>query len=140
MFVPKNGTPPYTTVIAPAQHPPVNISSVGSGASDNSMNYTIRLTHGQSFMAAVFDSAGNSWAAGPLHAGTSSDLSCLAVATGANASSGSSGSKSGGIAVGALAGGVVGAFIVGALVAFLVFMLVDKRRKRVSWRIVAHKP
>jgi hypothetical protein len=46
------------------------------------MNYTIRLTHGQAFMIGVYDSAGNSFAFGPLHAGDSNNLGCLQVATG----------------------------------------------------------
>ncbi len=41
-FTPQNGTGPYTLVIAPANHPPVNIT-----AKSGAMNYTIRLTHGQ---------------------------------------------------------------------------------------------
>ena len=65
-------------------------------------------------MAGVFDSAGNSFAFGPLHAGYSTDLSCLAVASGSTAAKHKSG-----ISGGAFAGGIIGAFIVGALGALL---------------------
>lgn len=51
MFTPKNGTGPYTLLIAPAFHPPVNISSNTTFASDNSMNYTIRLVSGAALVA-----------------------------------------------------------------------------------------
>lgn len=74
------------------------------------MNYTIRLTHGQSFMLGVFDSAGNSFAFGPLHAGKADDVRCLAVMTGQETPA----SVSGGVAIGALAGGVLAAFLLGA--------------------------
>ena len=91
------------------------------------MNYTIRLTHGQAFMAGVFDSAGNSWAVGPLHSGDGSDLSCLAVSTGQALPS-----TSGGVGIGAMAGGIVGAFIVGALgalgVGYALYRRKEKRR------------
>lgn len=88
------------------------------------MNYTVRLTHGQAFMAAVYDSAGNSWAVGPLHAGESHNLACLATATG------QAPPPVGGISVGALAGGIAGAFIGGGLIAGGIFFFLDKKRKR----------
>jgi hypothetical protein len=120
-FIPKNGTAPYTLLIAPAFHPPVNISSSG----DNyAMNYTIRLTHGQAFMAAVFDSAGNSWAVGPLHSGDSEDLECLAVATGTTPKKSTTT-----FSVAVLAGSAVGAFVVGALGAILLAWLLGKRKR-----------
>lgn len=115
---PRNGTAPYTLLVAPAFHPPVNITGT------ESMNYTVRLTHGQAFMLGVFDSAGNSFAFGPLHAGRSAELGCLAVATGKKLPV-----LAGGVAVGALAGGIVGAFVVGAIGGALVLWgLCIKRR------------
>ncbi|WVQ76007.1 hypothetical protein IAR50_005643 [Cryptococcus sp. DSM 104548] len=117
-FTPKNGTAPYTLLVAPAAHPPLNITS----ASSSSMNYTVRLTHGQAFMAGIYDSAGNSWAYGPLHAGYSDDLTCLGVAVGEGQE------DAGGYGLGALVSGVVGAFIVGALGAGL-FAFFFLRRK-----------
>jgi hypothetical protein len=75
-------------------------------------------------MAAVYDSVGNSWAVGPMHAGNSDNLACLSTKTGQPPP------PVGGIPVAAMGGGIVGAFIVGAGVAGLIFFLLDKRRKR----------
>ncbi|ORY30383.1 hypothetical protein BCR39DRAFT_529562 [Naematelia encephala] len=121
-FTPKNGTGPYTLVIAPAAHPPVNITS------DTSMNYTVRLTHGQAFFAAMFDSAGNSWAFGPLHSGQNDDLECLAVATGQKSSSKTR------FGIGALVGGIVGAFVVGTLGALAFMFCFGKKKAKKSRR------
>ncbi|WWD21512.1 hypothetical protein CI109_105998 [Kwoniella shandongensis] len=120
-FTPKNGTPPYTLLIAPAAHPPVNITS----ATKAPMNYTIRLTHGQAFMVGMYDSVGNSWAFGPLHSGDASDLSCLAVATGQEVPK----KGSGDFGIGALTGGVIAAFLIGAAGATIVMWYLGKRRK-----------
>ncbi|WVF69781.1 hypothetical protein IAT40_004560 [Kwoniella sp. CBS 6097] len=127
-ITPKNGTAPYTLLVAPASHPPVNITSATSG--DITLNYTVRLTHGQAFMLGLYDSSGASWAFGPLHAGQSDDLTCLATATGQQATPKK---DKGGISVGAFAGTVVGAFVVGALGALFlawVFMLKKRRPKK----------
>lgn len=86
------------------------------------MNYTVRLTHGQAFMASVYDSAGNSFTVGPMHAGESNQLECLATKTGQAAPPPK-------ITVGALAGGIAGSFIAGILIAAGVFFFLDKRRK-----------
>ena len=89
------------------------------------MNYTVRLSHGQPFMAGVFDSAGNSFAFGPLHAGQSTDVLCFGVASG----TGTSGHGSG-ISGGAFAGDVIGAFIVGAFGAILFGWLYTRRQEK----------
>ncbi|WWC67965.1 uncharacterized protein I206_101884 [Kwoniella pini CBS 10737] len=118
---PKNGTPPYTLLVAPAAHPPVNITT-----SELPINYTIRLTHGQAFMLALYDSSGNSWAFGPLHAGESEDLSCLAVATGQEMPA-----KETRIGLSVLAGSVAGAFVVGCLGAALIMWCFMGRGKSI---------
>lgn len=117
-FTPQNGTAPYTLVIAPAFHPPVNITSSGP---KNSMIYRVRLSHGQAFMAGVFDAAGNSFAIGPLHAGFTDNPSCLNTLTGQKVSS------KGNFGSGILAGGTIGGFIVGALGALLFAWLWTRR-------------
>ncbi|KIR80535.1 hypothetical protein I306_02513 [Cryptococcus gattii EJB2] len=117
-FTPNNGTAPYTLIIAPASHPPVNITSV-DGAS---VNYTVRLTHGQAFMAAMFDSEGNSWVYGPMHSGESDDLSCLAVVTGQEESKAKRG-----YSVAILGGSIAGAFVVGAVGASLVMWCLSRK-------------
>ncbi|ODN79681.1 hypothetical protein L202_03611 [Cryptococcus amylolentus CBS 6039] len=120
-FTPKNGTAPYTLLIAPAAHPPLNITS----SDTSSINYTVHLTHGQAFMAALYDSAGNSWAYGPLHAGYSDNVKCLGVATGEEADD-----PAAGYGLGALVGGVAGAFVVGALGAGLLLFFLFRRPRR----------
>jgi hypothetical protein len=115
---PKNGTAPFTLLVAPAFHPPVNITS----PSLSSMNYTIRLTHGQAFMIGVYDSAGNSFAFGPLHAGDSNALGCLQVATGQTMPA--VGSK---ITLSELVGSVTGSFVLGAIGATIVILFLRRK-------------
>ncbi|WVQ83244.1 hypothetical protein IAT38_005383 [Cryptococcus sp. DSM 104549] len=117
-FTPKNGTAPFTLLIAPAFHPPINITS----PTRSPMNYTVRLSHGQAFMAAMYDARGNSWAYGPLHAGRSDDTRCLGVKVG------ESWEEGGGYGVGVLAGGVGGAFVVGALGAGVIAFFWGRKR------------
>jgi hypothetical protein len=116
-------------------HPPVNITSNTTFSADNSMNYTIRLTHGSPFWTTIFDAKGASWSSGPYHAGTNQNVGCLATLTGQDAVGGimadqpkSSGSK--GVGIGALAGGIAGAFIAGSVLAILAMMLLAKKKKR----------
>lgn len=86
------------------------------------MNYTVRLTHGQAFMASVYDSVGNSFTVGPMHAGRSDNLECLATKTGQKAPPPK-------ITPAAMGGGIAGSFIAGLLIAGAVFFWMDKRRK-----------
>ncbi|KAF8641089.1 hypothetical protein AX17_000733 [Amanita inopinata Kibby_2008] len=70
---PRNGTPPYYFTVAPALHPPYNISS-----NDNrSLNWTISLSWAAPFFISVVDSSGNSWSNGPLHSGGFGPTTCL---------------------------------------------------------------
>jgi hypothetical protein len=135
-FTPKNGTAPYTLIISPAMHPPVNISSNSTFASDNSMNYTIRLSHGSAFWTTVFDATGASWSSGPYHAGTNKNVGCLATLTGQDSVGGvmadSKSDSQGGVGIGALVGGIVGAFFAGLILAALAMMLLAKRKKKRS--------
>ena len=115
-------------------HPPVNITSNTTFASDNSMNYTIRLTHGSAFWTTIFDADGASWSSGPYHAGTNQDVGCLATLTGQDAVGGvmadMKSEGGGGIGIGALAGGVVGAFLAGLILAALTMICLAKKKKR----------
>ena len=117
-------------------HPPVNISSNSTFASDNSMNYTIRLSHGSAFWTTVFDATGASWSSGPYHAGTNKNVGCLATLTGQDSVGGvmadSKSDSQGGIGIGALVGGIVGAFFAGLILAALAMMLLSKRKKKRS--------
>ncbi|KAF9458733.1 hypothetical protein BDZ94DRAFT_1291870 [Collybia nuda] len=70
---PKNGTPPYIFTIAPALHPPFNITSLEM----KTMNWTVSLSWASPFFISVADSMGNFWANGPLHSGGNGPKSCL---------------------------------------------------------------
>ncbi|GLB36506.1 hypothetical protein LshimejAT787_0307940 [Lyophyllum shimeji] len=72
---PKNGTPPYTLTVAPALHPPYNITS----NTMRSMKWTVSQSWGSPFFISVVDSLGNSWATGPLHSGGNGPTACLAL-------------------------------------------------------------
>ena len=132
MFTPQNGTPPYTLIISPTQHPPVNISSssvTSTTPADHGMNYTIRYTHGQAFMVSMFDSNGSSWAAGPLHAGQAlGGVECLAVRTGGVLAK----TMKKGSAIGGIAGGTIAALIVGLWLGWLASSFINKKKKKVS--------
>jgi hypothetical protein len=73
-ILPKNGTAPYTLTIAPALHPPYNITST----SMSSMNWTVSLSWASPFFISLVDSAGNMWSNGPLHSGGGGTIACLA--------------------------------------------------------------
>ncbi|KAJ7139737.1 hypothetical protein C8R44DRAFT_765283 [Mycena epipterygia] len=70
---PKNGTPPYIFTVAPALHPPHNMT----GAGQTAMNWTVNLSWGSPFFISVVDSAMNFWAYGPLHSGQGTSTACL---------------------------------------------------------------
>ncbi len=77
-------------------------------------------------MAAMFDSANNSWAVGPLHAGDSgTDLNCLRVLSGQTTPQVNT--VSNGVTVAAMVGGVLGSFVLGAMLAIGAFLLFAKR-------------
>ncbi|EKM60758.1 uncharacterized protein PHACADRAFT_133507 [Phanerochaete carnosa HHB-10118-sp] len=71
---PNNGTPPFTMTVAPALHPPYNITS----NSMDPINWTVSLSWGMPFFISLADSTGMTWAFGPLHSGEGTDTTCLA--------------------------------------------------------------
>lgn len=77
-------------------------------------------------MLGVFDSAGNSFAFGPLHAGRADDVGCLAVLTGQEWHGG------GGVGIGSAVGAAIGSLLIGALGAGLaiwgIYVRKEKRR------------
>ncbi|KAJ6575520.1 hypothetical protein B0H10DRAFT_2104051 [Mycena sp. CBHHK59/15] len=115
---PKNGTPPYIFTIAPALHPPRNIT----GTDQSTLNWTVNLSWGSPFFISVVDSAFNFWAYGPLHSGQGTTSTCL--------SGTSEGTNSKASQVTAVASGI-GGLIVGAIAGILAtFFLIRHRRKR----------
>ncbi|KAJ6461857.1 hypothetical protein C8R47DRAFT_1159141 [Mycena vitilis] len=109
LFVtPKAGKPPFTLTVAPALHPPYNITS-------NSMDpigWTVSLSWSYPFFLSLVSSDGQGWVNGPLHAGGLGPSDCLAPGT-------ISHSKAQVIAAGAGIGGAVATGLLGALAAFL---------------------
>jgi len=116
---PQNGTGPYTFTVAPALHPPLNITSNG-----DAMNWTVSFSHGLPFFVSVVDSQGNGWAQGPLHSGDGPDTSCLDL----NRSSSGSSSHVG-TTIGAAVGGVVVGLLAGAF-GLLAFVRCRRPRNR----------
>jgi hypothetical protein len=114
---PNNGTPPYTFTYATTLHPPYNITSNSMDA----VNWTVPLSWASSFFVSVVDSAGNSWARGPLHSGSSNDPkqppTCLSQISEAIATPGPTSSK--GIKPVAAAGAGVGGIFVGLLLGLI---------------------
>ncbi|PPQ63722.1 hypothetical protein CVT24_004302 [Panaeolus cyanescens] len=73
-ITPKNGTPPYILTVAPALHPPYNITS-----HDNKpINWTVSLSWASAFFISLVDSEGGMWTNGPLHSAGGGTTACLA--------------------------------------------------------------
>ncbi|KAF8912950.1 hypothetical protein CPB84DRAFT_1957354 [Gymnopilus junonius] len=73
-ITPTNGTAPFTLTVAPALHPPYNISSPNS----QPINWTVSLSWASPFFISLVDANGNMWANGPLHSGGGGATACLA--------------------------------------------------------------
>ncbi|KAJ7823798.1 hypothetical protein B0H14DRAFT_2825736 [Mycena olivaceomarginata] len=113
LFVtPQSGKPPFTLTVAPALHPPYNITSNSMGTID----WTVSLSRAFPFFLSLVSADGQMWSFGPLHAGGFGPSDCLAPGT-------LSASKAHSLAVGAGFGGAFAAAIVGALAAFLYLRL-----------------
>ncbi|KAI0639040.1 hypothetical protein C8Q77DRAFT_1078995 [Trametes polyzona] len=109
---PTNGTPPYTYTIAPALHPPFNITSDTTDA----VNWTVSLMYGMPFFVTVTDANGVGWTNGPLHANNAGSTSCLDL----NAVlSGQSSNQSKGLSPGGAAGLAIGTLVLGAFIGLL---------------------
>jgi len=102
-----NGTPPYTLMVGPTLHPPLNIT-----ANSGPINWTVTLSHGIPFFISVTDANGNGWAQGPLHSGDGPDTSCLDINHSASSSHSSTNIP---VTVGATVGGVLFGLLAGAL-------------------------
>jgi len=105
---PKSGKPPFTLTVAPALHPPYNITS----DSMDPIDWTVSLSWSFPFFLSLQSSDGQLWSNGPLHAGGFGSSDCLAPGTIPN-------SQAHAVAAGAGIGGAFGAAILGALGTFL---------------------
>ncbi|KAF8212661.1 hypothetical protein K438DRAFT_1662210 [Mycena galopus ATCC 62051] len=118
LFVtPKSGKPPFTLTVAPALHPPYNITS----NSMDTIDWTVSLSWSFPFFLSLESSDGQLWSYGPLHAGGFGSNDCLAPGTIPS-------SKAHDIAVAAGLGGAFAAAIVGALATFLFIRMRDRKR------------
>ncbi|KAH9846637.1 hypothetical protein C2E23DRAFT_898548 [Lenzites betulinus] len=109
---PTNGTPPFTYTIAPALHPPFNITSDTTDA----VNWTVSLMYGLPFFVTVTDSDGIGWTNGPLHPTGAGSTSCLDLDAALNPQPTS---HSKGISAGGAIGIAIGTLVLGALIGLL---------------------
>ncbi|KAJ6483645.1 hypothetical protein DFH09DRAFT_1212235 [Mycena vulgaris] len=105
---PKSGKPPFTLTVAPALHPPYNITS----DSMDPIDWTVSLSWSFPFFLSLVSSDGQMWSNGPLHAGGFGTSDCLAPGTIPR-------STAHRLAVGAGVGGGFGAGVFAALLTFL---------------------
>lgn len=125
--LPLNGTAPYTFTIAPALHPPYNITSPDI----SSMNWTVSLSWASPFFVSLVDSAGNMWSNGPLHSGGGGTIACLA----GNITLSRSKLVQPAIAIGAGAGGLVLGLLTGLAATYLL-MRQSYKKKMLADRFV----
>ncbi|KAF8807676.1 hypothetical protein BYT27DRAFT_7189763 [Phlegmacium glaucopus] len=125
--LPKNGTAPYTLTIAPALHPPYNITSPNM----SSMNWTVSLSWASPFFISLVDSGGSMWSNGPLHSGGGGTIACLA----GNISSSPSGLVQPAVVVGSGVGGLVIGLLIG-LAATYMLMRRSYKKKLLTDRFV----
>ncbi|KAJ7785927.1 hypothetical protein B0H16DRAFT_1488517 [Mycena metata] len=117
-ITPKNGTAPYIFTVAPALHPPHNVTSADRSA----VNWTVNLSWGSPFFISVVDADMNFWAVGPLHSGQGTSGACL---------SGSKDSDSTTISPATAVASGIGGLLLGLLAGVTAaFVFVRQRRKR----------
>ncbi|KAJ7769987.1 hypothetical protein B0H16DRAFT_1516988 [Mycena metata] len=114
-ITPKSGKPPFTLTVAPALHPPYNITS----NSMDPIDWTVSLSWSFPFFLSLVSSDGQMWSNGPLHAGGRGPSDCLAPGTIPY-------SKAQAIAAGAGVGAAFAAALLGCLGAFLYLRLRPK--------------
>ncbi|KAI0823106.1 hypothetical protein BC628DRAFT_1421222 [Trametes gibbosa] len=123
---PTNGTPPFTYSIAPALHPPFNITSNTMDA----VNWTVSLMYGLPFFVTVTDSNGIGWTNGPLHPTGGGSTSCLDLDAALNPQPTS---HTQGLSTGGAVGLAIGTLVLGALIGLLgSFFLARWKYKRHS--------
>ncbi|KAF8525230.1 hypothetical protein BU17DRAFT_84148 [Hysterangium stoloniferum] len=108
---PLEGKPPFIFTVAPALHPPFNITSHDMSP----INWTVALSWASPFFVSLVDANGLSWSNGPLHSGDG-QTNCLSAV---------SGSSHGpvGITIGAAIGGAV----LGGLISIIIAYFMRKR-------------
>ncbi|KAF8588466.1 hypothetical protein K439DRAFT_1658476 [Ramaria rubella] len=114
-LTPQGGTPPFTFTVAPALHPPLNITSKDMSP----INWTVTLSWASPFFISLVDSTGLSWSNGPIHSGDGS-TGCLAASD--------SLSQTPHTSIGVTVGATVGGAALGVLLSLLIACFVSKRR------------
>jgi len=117
---PTNGTAPYTLTVAPALHPPYNITSYDT----KPINWTVSLSWASPFFISLVDADGNMWSNGPLHSGGGGNVGCLA----GNITASSSKEVGVPIAVGSGVGGLALGILVGILATYLLMKRKYKKK------------
>ncbi|KAK0198515.1 hypothetical protein F5146DRAFT_1019958 [Armillaria mellea] len=115
---PKNGTPPYTLTVAPALHPPYNLTFNEM----QTVNWTVELSWASPFFISVVDADFNFWSYGPLHSGGGGTTACLA-----EGSTTTSGKRH--VPIAATVGAGVGGLLVGLLAGLATALFFVKRRQ-----------
>ncbi|KAK7058102.1 hypothetical protein R3P38DRAFT_2844334 [Favolaschia claudopus] len=129
LFVtPKSGKPPFTLTVAPALHPPYNITV----NSMSTIDWTVSLSWSFPFFLSLTSSDGQMWSNGPLHAGGRGPDGCLAPGSIPS-------SKAHSIAVGAGVGGAFAAAVVASLLTYLYFRFIRPRLNQEHPRIDAYE-
>ncbi|KAF8491300.1 hypothetical protein JB92DRAFT_3128440 [Gautieria morchelliformis] len=109
---PQGGTPPFTFTVAPALHPPLNITSNDMSP----INWTVSLSWASPFFISLVDSTGLSWSNGPIHSGDG-DTKCLAADASSNQAR-----------LGETVGATVAGVVLGALGCLLATFLISRHR------------
>ncbi|KAK7063379.1 hypothetical protein R3P38DRAFT_2491960 [Favolaschia claudopus] len=129
LFVtPKSGKPPFTLTVAPALHPPYNITV----NSMTTIDWTVSLSWASPFFLSLASSDGQMWSYGPLHAGGGGPNGCLAPGSIPS-------SKAHSLAVGAGVGGAFGAAIVACLLCYLYIRFFARKTNQDHSHIEAYK-
>jgi hypothetical protein len=118
---PNNGTPPFTLTVAPALHPPYNITQ----NSMDTINWTVSLSWGSPFFISLVDSTGAMWSNGLLHSAQGETSECL-LDNGGVAKNPTTVKPA--VAIGSGIGGLVVGLIAGLASAFFIGKYQQKRR------------
>ncbi|KDR85291.1 hypothetical protein GALMADRAFT_234070 [Galerina marginata CBS 339.88] len=130
-ITPTNGTAPFTLTVAPALHPPYNITSFDA----KPINWTVSLSWASPFFISLVDANGSSWANGPLHSGGGGTISCLA----GNVTSSRNDTVTLPVVVGTGVGGLAVGLFFGILVAYI-FLKQHFKKKMQANRFIDSAP
>jgi len=108
---PLGGNPPFTFTVAPALHPPLNITSHDMSP----INWTVALSWASPFFVSLVDADGLSWSNGPIHSGDG-QTDCL-----------SAGLENSHSPVGITVGAALGGAVLGGLITIMIAYFMMRR-------------